>query len=34
MANEDRMHLVESNISCISFPCGGKINGMPPTLDV
>ncbi len=34
MVNEDHMHLVKSNIGCISSPCGRKIDGMPPTLDV
>jgi hypothetical protein len=33
MANENNVHLVKS-ISCISFPCGRKIDGMPPTLNI
>jgi hypothetical protein len=33
MANENNVHLVKS-IGCISFPCGGKFDGMPPTSNI
>jgi hypothetical protein len=34
MTNEDRVHLIESNIGCISSSCGRKFDGMPPIVDV